>query len=65
MGSGDPLESMPGTIRGDFSSDIERSILHGSHTYESAAEEINLWFNENELFEWMLANSHSINEYYY
>lgn len=65
MGSAEPLESMPGTIRGDFSIDVGRSILHGSHTPEAAAKEIQLWFNENELVEWIPANAYYINEMYY
>lgn len=65
MGSAEPTESMPGTIRGDFSIDVGRSILHGSHTPEAAAKEIHLWFHENELIEWIPANAYYINEMYY
>lgn len=64
IGSAEPLESMPGTIRGDFSIDVERTIIHGSHLPEAAAKEIHLWFNESELVEWIPANSNYINEFY-
>lgn len=52
LGSSDPIGSMPGTIRADFSIDRERSIIHGSDTLDSAKREINLWFNANELVSW-------------
>lgn len=65
MGSAEPTESMPGTIRGDFSIDVGRSILHGSHSPEAAAKEIRIWFNDNELVEWTPADSYFINEFFY
>lgn len=65
MGSAEPSESRPGTIRGDFSTDVERSILHGSHSPEGAAKEIRLWFNENELVDWTPAHLYFINEIFY
>lgn len=65
MGSAEPTESMPGTIRGDFSIDVGRSILHGSHSTEAAAKEIQIWFNENELVDWNPADSYYINEFFY
>lgn len=40
IGSGQTSESMPGTIRGDFSIDVERTVIHGSRTPEGAANEI-------------------------
>lgn len=39
----DPLESAPGTIRGDFSIEVGRNICHGSDSVESANREIALW----------------------
>ncbi|WP_407655158.1 nucleoside-diphosphate kinase [Alicyclobacillus dauci] len=44
MGSTNPAESAPGTIRGDFGLTIGMNIIHGSDSPESAAREINLWF---------------------
>lgn len=61
LGKSDPLESTPGTIRGDFSIDEERNIIHGSHSGETAEEEIFLWFHEDELVEWKRNNHHWIN----
>merc|ERR1712146_496916 len=36
-------------IRGDFSIDIGRNIIHGSDAVESAEKEIALWFKEEEI----------------
>ncbi len=44
LGETDPLKSKPGSIRGDYSIDIGRNIIHGSDSDESAAHEIGLWF---------------------
>lgn len=44
LGKTKPLESEPGTIRGDFCIDVGRNIIHGSDSVESANKEIALWF---------------------
>ena len=44
LGATNPLESAPGTIRGDFAIDVGRNICHGSDSVESAEREIDLWF---------------------
>lgn len=36
LGKTKPLESEPGTIRGDFCIDVGRNIIHGSDSVESA-----------------------------
>merc|ERR1711931_292945 len=54
LGETDPLKSKPGSIRGDFSIDMGRNIIHGSDSVESAKKEINLWFKEEELVSWNL-----------
>jgi len=36
LGATNPLESAPGTIRGDFAVDVGRNICHGSDSVESA-----------------------------
>lgn len=46
LGATNPLESAPGTIRGDFAIDVGRNICHGSDSVESAEREISLWFKE-------------------
>lgn len=49
MGATNPLQSPPGTIRGDFGLNIEENIIHGSSDPEAAAYEISLWFKPEEL----------------
>ena len=50
MGATDPTEAEAGTIRGDFGLDIEHNTIHGSDSVETAQEEIQLFFSEDEIF---------------
>jgi len=52
LGETDPLKSKPGSIRGDFSIDMGRNIIHGSDSVETANDEIKLWFKDEELQNW-------------
>lgn len=49
MGATNPREALPGTIRADFATDIERNIVHGSDSTESAAYEIPFFFSALEI----------------
>jgi nucleoside-diphosphate kinase len=49
MGATNPKEAAPGTIRFDFASDVEKNIVHGSDSPESAAVEIGFFFNGLEM----------------
>ncbi len=51
MGKTNPIEASPGTIRGDYGQIIGRNIVHGSDGPDTAAFEIDLWFDENEINE--------------
>ena len=51
LGTTNPIDSEPGTIRGDFCIDVGRNICHGSDSVESAKKEIALWFKDS-LNEW-------------
>ena len=44
MGATNPLDATPGSIRGDFATEITHNIVHGSDSPESAEREINLFF---------------------
>lgn len=48
MGETDPADARPGTIRGDYGLDIERNLIHGSDSLESAEYEINLFFRNGD-----------------
>jgi nucleoside-diphosphate kinase len=49
MGKTFGYEAEPGTIRGDFGLSKTYNLVHGSDAPETAAFEIGLYFNENEL----------------
>jgi nucleoside-diphosphate kinase len=49
IGKTKPTESLPGTIRGDFTADMMLNLIHGSDAPETAADEIALWFKAEEL----------------
>ena len=49
MGSTNPLESSPGTIRGDFGLSLEKNVIHGSANENDALREIKLYFSEEEI----------------
>jgi nucleoside-diphosphate kinase len=44
MGATDPLKSDPGTIRGDYATEVGQNIIHGSDGVESGARELGLHF---------------------
>jgi len=44
IGALSPLDSSPGTIRGDFTISTRENLVHGSDSPESADREIKLWF---------------------
>ena len=50
IGATKPVEALPGTIRGDFTTELTTNLVHGSDAPETAQEEIALWFKPEELF---------------
>ncbi|HET7478794.1 MAG TPA: nucleoside-diphosphate kinase [Rubrobacteraceae bacterium] len=44
MGSTNPAEAAPGTIRGDLALSMPDNLVHGSDSPESAARELKLFF---------------------
>lgn len=65
-GATEPMTSDVGTVRGDFTTDsyevsdrderAVRNIVHASGSPEEAKNEIRLWFNEGELFNYRLVH---------
>lgn len=65
-GGTEPLTSVPGTIRGDYTidsypaSDIDersvRNIIHASGSVKEAEEEIKLWFKKEEILNYRLVS---------
>jgi nucleoside-diphosphate kinase len=63
VGDTEPLQSLPGTIRGDFASiesyplsdsknRVLRNLIHASDSEKNSDREISLWFSESELFKY-------------
>jgi|TARA_B100001093_G_scaffold201556_1_gene193654 nucleoside-diphosphate kinase len=50
MGATNPSEADPGTIRADFAETIDANAVHGSDSTDSAAREINYFFDDSEIF---------------
>ncbi|WP_135612532.1 nucleoside-diphosphate kinase [Methanococcoides sp. AM1] len=48
-GATNPVEALPGTIRGDFAIETGRNVVHASDAPESAEREIALHFEESEI----------------
>ncbi len=49
MGATNPAEAAEGTIRKEFALSIGENSVHGSDAPETAAEEINFFFSEEEI----------------
>jgi len=48
-GATNPVDAVPGTIRGDLAIETGRNVVHGSDSSASAAREIALHFSASEL----------------
>ncbi|MBP9477477.1 MAG: nucleoside-diphosphate kinase [Sebaldella sp.] len=53
-GATSPEAALPGTVRGDYSLDVEYNLIHTSDSQESAKREINLFFKEEEILNYDL-----------
>ena len=49
MGQTSPVESTPGSVRGDYGMTIGMNLVHGSDSDESAQREISLFFSPDEI----------------
>lgn len=49
MGSTNPAQAAPGTIRADLAIEVGRNVVHGSDSPASAQREIDLYFRPEEL----------------
>jgi nucleoside-diphosphate kinase len=46
MGATNPSESTPGSIRGDLATELDKNVVHGSDSGESAERELSLFFGK-------------------
>ena len=70
VGSTEPRQALPGTIRGDFSLDSYavsdkkkrsvRNLVHASGTTAEADREIALWFTQQELHSYTGLHDHHL-----
>ena len=49
MGSTNPIDAAPGTIRGDYALDMGENVVHGSDSVDSAEREIALYFRPDDM----------------
>lgn len=49
MGATNPKEAAPGTIRAEYADEVEKNVVHGSDSPESAAVEIPFFFSGLEI----------------
>ncbi|KAJ3115593.1 hypothetical protein HDU96_000350 [Phlyctochytrium bullatum] len=61
VGATNPLEAAPGTVRGDFCISVGRNVIHASDGFDTATQEIGLWFKKDEIVIWDYANVEWIN----
>lgn len=52
LGTTNPQQAAPGTIRGDFGINLTKNLVHGSDSLASAEREIGLFFDERELHDY-------------
>tara|TARA_Y100000588_G_scaffold374121_1_gene448818 strand:- start:1513 stop:1986 length:474 start_codon:yes stop_codon:yes gene_type:complete len=52
IGSTNPTEASPGTIRGDLGIEIGRNLVHGSDSSQSAEREISIFFDNQVVENW-------------
>ncbi len=63
IGATNPQEAAPGTIRGDFGIDIGRNVIHGSDSLQSAAREIGIHFQQDDMVTYTRIDESIIYEY--
>ena len=57
MGKTFGFDAEPGTIRGDFGASTSCNLVHGSDSPKSAADEISLYFTDDEILEYPLPDN--------
>jgi nucleoside-diphosphate kinase len=51
-GATNPVEALPGTIRGDLAMETGRNVVHASDSSEAAEREIKIHFDDSEISEY-------------
>ncbi len=56
IGSTDPLNAAPGSLRGDFGISLTKNVIHASDSPENAEKEIRIFFSAAELADYKRAD---------
>lgn len=56
IGATNPIEALPGTIRGDYSISLSNNVIHASANAEEALIELQRFFDEDEIFNYQRMN---------
>ena len=62
VGSTDPQQAAPGTIRADYGQEIGRNIIHASDSKASAEREIALFFSDSEFVSYIKIDAPWVHE---
>lgn len=62
MGTTNPANANPGSIRGMYGMDISRNVIHGSDSVASAEREIALYFKPEEVADYVKAGEEWLSE---
>jgi nucleoside-diphosphate kinase len=62
IGATDPIESEPGSIRGDYGLFMRRNVVHAADSPETAKREINLFFRPDEILSYKKADEEWVYE---
>lgn len=62
MGATDPAKAMPGTLRKEFGTSVDKNAVHGSDSLENAKKEIAFFFTEGQIYPGLTSQSASVAE---
>jgi len=63
VGATKPWEAAAGTIRGDFGLNTQKNLVHASDSPETAAREIALYFEADEMWDYPMPDGHWLDDF--
>ena len=60
IGALKPEEAMPGSIRGDYSMNVQHNVVHGSDSQENATRELAVFFDNSEFLKYQTCDEEVI-----
>lgn len=61
VGTTNPNDATPGTIRGDYGMDVTKNVIHASSSVDSGIYELKLWFTGEDIVNWNDFQKHNSN----